>query len=678
MSDALSSTLPENPEVPPSPRVEVTRGSNEFEVPMDEVESEEIEQNIIKKALDFLKEADNFRKDYEEEWLDYYELFMNYRKAIENEEDAWQSNLHIPLTASLIYQIIPRLASAFINPLKSFARVFPSNITSPEDCRKAEKTEKIIQLQFRRMNFARTMVDTLTECAMYGNAFQKVMWRTIRKELKRKVPVDLSQITTSGMRNFTVQRQLITTFDGPYVEPIDLFYFFPDPKSKDEDMNRYVHVVYLSEYELKNLEQNVIEPTDHEEMGDFRQYNTYADDRRGEVEKSSASITGGATNKEFELMEFYEDGVFTFILNRKKIVRREVEPFFGGGHNLIVYKYLPVPNELYAMGLPKLTKDINEDINFLHNGLQDWMTLLLKRPFFADINRLEDPTGDIEIEPFGIIGVTGGENLNNVIKPMDMPAIDPSIPQSMQYMQGLAQNVTGIQDYVMGRGNSGSMGGGDTATGVSIITKQAMNRLEFHTNYLAMTAITSIIHCMIMLNLQNLTAEQTFYITDEQEPVTAGPSDLVTDFDVVPKIDPGQATKEIDRQQFSTAIQMMFSIPPIAAEQNPRKLSERIYKMFDVENPGELMLTPEEKQQNMMMAQQQQQQQMQMQQEAQMQNMQMKEAAKMPPGGAQSPPQTSSPPGGTPPSPPSYGTDEDMTRMVARALIGNGDKNYEG
>jgi hypothetical protein len=590
--------------------------------------SEEEEKDLVKQCQDFITRAEQYRSPYKEDWKAFYKMRMNYMDTLEYERE-WESNTSVPLAPMMLYTVVPSLTEAFMNPLKNFCTIKPNNLNSPVDNWKKDITDKIISCQLRKMKYSRSMVTTMMESGTYGTAIQKVSWERKIKHLKRTKKMKVPMFDQIFEMAAGVERRPITTFDGPMVTPIDLWSFLPDPTAfYGEFLEEYCHFAYLSEKQIRNLfkkgpdgqavfhtknrdfDMETLEDMGHQDQGpaereDLMGYNDYRFFQGDE--------------KRYEVIEWYKDGWFIFILNRKFIVRSEWEPFFNGGNNIISYPYIPKEYSFYGIGLCELLYEISSDMTWQHNARNNWIIMQLNSPWFVGQGKLTDPRDLDKMWPFKKIEINEGEDLNKIIRRAfdgrDTPFA--AFYQEEDRKKQMASDITGINDYFRGM-NSPSMN--DTATGVTTLTNQSQARFRFHLLYNAQNGVVPTVEKMIGLNNLFLTNEQTFNLT-EDESVKANKDMIIEDFDVIPTYDPNSSTKEANKQLIMTLLQTVGGIPQMANSQKWDALARRVYKIMEIENPEELCMTTQEIQ-----MQQQQQMQMQQQQMAQQQQMQQQQA----------------------------------------------------
>jgi hypothetical protein len=496
------------------------------------------------------------------------------------------------------------------------------------------------------------------ECCCYGNAFGKVTWETVVKNVRRRQKITL----WNGPNPVEIANQLVrkkeTLYDGCRIDHIDLYYLYPDPRGSMNvaDMRRYGHNVFMYPSQIKELfDAGTFKfmPWDKDvtmdDLHDMSADDQFAEQRLSSIGMGSVNDGGGADgeSRRIKVQEFYENDSYSWWLNDKYLVRFEEIPNYYAGHNLFKYDFIPHFHQLYGKGLCTMLQPINDNIDYVTNARNDHLTLMVNRPWLVDVDMLDEEDRDLEISPMGMIRLSGAaENggVLNAIQPMPMAPIDAGLYREPELMHNFAQMLTGAADIVRG------MGKGSTATGDTIRTNQAMGRLGWHSKYIASIAIPRMLKLMQGQNALSMTDQVSFYITAAQQPVSFGPDDLLLDYDIIPVMDENESTREIARQQFMQAIQANQN-PITAPFNNWPKIVHDLWNQFEfIDNPEAYVVMP----------------------------------PPQPPPGAMGPPPGPAPQGGGPPPgapPPAMmppaANQIDMMRQQARGAIGNGDANFE-
>ena len=339
-------------------------------------------------------------------WREYYD---DYRGTRLGNKEPWQANYIIPCLKESVRTITPIYLNILLSAgLKSFD-IKPGERT---DKKMADLLKDVLVYQLdgvarRRGGFFSTMEGFIKQFEIYGYSAVEVPWRT--ETYKGKM-----------------------VFDGPDIEVIDIFNFFPDPGALNVGdswvvlRKRDVFLSYLRMLEKQEIYSHVSDLRDTEQP--FEEYDTLVygqsgmkDDRvelleyHGEVPKD---LIEGSLDDE-SLVDIYEDEfvqALITIANRKVCIRADVYPFECGSIFVDASRDR-MPNEHFGIGQGEDIQPMAAELTNAHNKLFDCVNLIANPMGVANPSKISGLGGGVMISHPGKIFITN-PNIQNVADAM--------------------------------------------------------------------------------------------------------------------------------------------------------------------------------------------------------------------------------------------------------------------
>lgn len=339
-------------------------------------------------------------------WREYYD---DYRGTRLGNKEPWQANYIIPCLKESVRTITPIYLNILLSAgLKSFD-IKPGERT---DKRMADLLKDVLVYQLdgvarRRGGFFATMEGFIKQFEIYGYSAVEVPWRT--ETYKGKM-----------------------VFDGPDIEVIDIFNFFPDPGALNVGdswvvlRKRDVFLSYLRMLEKQEIYSHVSDLRDTEQP--LEEYDTLVygqsgmkDDRvelleyHGEVPKD---LIEGSLDDE-SLVDIYEDEfvqALITIANRKVCIRADVYPFECGSIFVDASRDR-MPNEHFGIGQGEDIQPMAAELTNAHNKLFDCVNLIANPMGVANPSKISGLGGGVMISHPGKIFITN-PNIQNVADAM--------------------------------------------------------------------------------------------------------------------------------------------------------------------------------------------------------------------------------------------------------------------
>lgn len=396
------------------------------------------------------------------------------------------------------------------------------------------------------------------------------------------------------------------TSDGDYIRPLlkttDFWDVMPISGARRISKARGVFVREWTNVEdLKELGKKKI----YSNTNELKTYNTDSDYNWHKELLNEIGMTGysmGESEDNVEVLHYFSGGHVITLADRATFMRdsRGKNKPYPYDMPIVQYKFMPVPLEFFAMGIPEVLEVLQEDKNLIRSARRDNIDLVinkvLKAKSGADIN-------------FDLIKYYSGaiwplENLTD-IEPLDMQDVTQSSYQEEAMRASDMENALSLFGYARGMTPQHA----EQPTTVMKLQQASLNRLDLAIKLAEFTTLQNIATRIIMLTRRYMRPETYEAIIGEKD---AGffkitEEDIKRFYYFKPVGSSVTNIKELRQSQVSTALQTAMSIPPEMRQGNifPYTLDlmeaeKAMYEAVDIQNVDRLLLklpTPEEIQQ---------------------------------------------------------------------------------
>lgn len=193
--------------------------------------------NLLNLCQTRRQQALNFYNPFHAKTARRYDLFRGYYRR---DSSAGRNNVHLPMLFALIEADVSRKVQALFGGPQIVEFVGP-------DSSIARKNSALVSAQLEACGSYQKATDFFTSAAVYGTGFGKVTWKTIRrKESWRELDENGNEFVNKGM---------VTRFDGPNWEVVDLLDLWPQPGRRTIQECMWVMDRYYMD--LQEIEQRV-------------------------------------------------------------------------------------------------------------------------------------------------------------------------------------------------------------------------------------------------------------------------------------------------------------------------------------------------------------------------------------------------------------------------------------
>jgi len=418
--------------------------------------------------------------DAKKQWLylnrsrfdQYYKNFRDYgedrlQKLRKIGGQNWMSNLFVPLTASHIRTLHPKVIES-----RPEMRVLGR---TKEDHKKALKVQTILEYIWDKSNIDSELRSLVWNTLVYGTGWGKVVW-SVKKRAKYNSNYEDSVESPELLEDSTY-------YNDPDFQAADTYDVFPDPAATRVDNMRFLchrYVMTKEEIiktwsELKNMEfvTSGGDVTDYKSIRREVPRTKFSEKRNGGGAASAGAgtltaQTAAIASELTEVIEYWEDDRLVVIANGVTI-KDVPNPYPTKEIPFVRLAYEELPFEMYGVGVAEQVEQVQYGLNTIRNQRIDNVTMAIHKMFIVNPLALVDEN-DLVTRPFGLIRTPDP----NAVKPIEFGDIKQSAYSEDSLMVETAKFATGIDDFSRGIGGPASL----TATAVTAQKESTSDRVK--------------------------------------------------------------------------------------------------------------------------------------------------------------------------------------------------------
>jgi hypothetical protein len=515
--------------------------------------------------------AKQWRAPYEERWKRFYKLYRSWRDVTIT---PFKSNIFVPYIFAIVESITPKMLGTIFN-VRPILSVIPRKGAAEGMSVLLERLLEY-QLDEEQLELFNKIMEFFKETVMYGTSFAKVIPKFNDDE--------------------------IVSFNYIDIEPLDIFNVFPDYRAKSVRRMKYIiHLSYVDYDELQRLYdqgfyENVPELLNHTES--MATVDSYKKERLSSV--GILDEYGFDSNRQIvEILEYWDRDKIIVVGARNFVLKIEDNPF-QGLLPFIMARYIPVPHELYGIGIPEVSENLQEELNSVRNQRMDNVNLIINRMWIA--NKYADIDFDNMVSYPGNVILS---NDINAIKSLDTRDVTKSAYVEESIIKKDIDDASGESLYSRG----GLPERRETATGIVRLQQASNIRFDTVVKMLEFTVLRAMAKMFIWLDYHFLPPEEfarivgieefqryngtSFYQQDINE--------ILKQYNFQPMGSSTTAIKEVRIQQLMQAYKLFNQDPAI----NQLELRKMVLDVLDIKNINRLLKSPEQIQQEQQQALQQ-------------------------------------------------------------------------
>lgn len=554
--------------------------------------------------------AEKFRLSYENKWKRFYKLYKNY---IDKAKYFAESNLAIP-TAFTTIEVQTAFLSDMIFEGGDFLEVLGK---TPEGQASARAVKDMLAYHFRHsFNIYDDMEKFIRQLLMYGTSIYKTFWKYQPGWMTRAQPKHDPETGEIIGSEKVMSAEVLA--DNPYGYTVDLYNFGVDPNATSlmdarfayEKM--YADPVMLREREQMGIFKNVdaalgsgagnvnasvrdrlelleIEP--HQQAEDAEREKVHLVDWWGYLTKGweGTKLKRSAKRQLYHVILALSDSSHTGEGN-PVVLLSEPSPFHHGKIPFLDARINACVGEFYGTGDLEYCECLFIEQRDIRNIQLDNMKRTMNQ-MWKVANDAEIDEGELFWRPSGTVHVDEMEHLEPIVP----PRLDPAVFESQETLRRDIEQVTGVNDFVMGQYRS-STGFNDTATGISLIQQVALKRIG-HKGQIIQRMIRDLGQMVFALIAQYQPWGTTVRALDREAATQARFLDISSnalrqeyDFHIVNA--PSLGSKPLRQNQLIQLLQIM-----VQAKQDPQsdfnfdmnRFVRRLIDEFDIPNSQEFL-----------------------------------------------------------------------------------------
>ena len=546
-------------------------------------QQEEIKNKILRR----LEQAEAHREQLERKWVDWYKL---YRCVAEPEEGTDEegnrrpklrrSNIFVPQIFSDIETIAPRLvASTFAS--RPYIAALPRE---GSDEAKAKVMELLLDYQMAdRIKIKQLASLWARDVLITGMGPVKITWRYETRRMRVKVPDLSDELTRQAFISFGVvlkykeEYREAVVYDDPWIELIDPFDFYWDPRALTVDDARYiihrsrVTMDYLKKMAEQGIYKNINKITTRKDI----QMHPGQLDRLAAL--NMTDVEPDPNEPEIELLEHWQDDVVETIANRDVVIRAEPNPYNHCRKPFGVGKVIPSRTSMCGISIIEPVETLQHELNDIRNLTMDAATLQMFKPFkvLKDSFSYHNPE-TLVLAPLGLIPVEDMDDLAEVdIKPVHDQLTNEQITRDD------TQRATGAYDMFKGAPAPRRA----TATEIAGRLEQGSFRFQDMRANFESSGPLPAAELMAALNEQFLSQERIVRIagSDGMEYIKLLPEDISAQCDLyfMGSATEPIANRDLRRQQIIQLYQTVAADPLVKRDE----LLKMMFGLFDIKDP---------------------------------------------------------------------------------------------
>lgn len=563
---------------------------------MDDLSDEQ--KRTFEKVRRRFEAADRLHREMEKRWETWYGLSRNWhrlgkalKEASPRDKDVvineirreFGQELFIPWAFTVIETNVPRILSRTPR-----YRALPVKLGEAEEAAR-RPMERLYERDSANMRLERKLQEVVRSGLRYGLGVQKQFWEKKHRDGKRIVP----KVLGLGRK---VEDTQVCVYEGPQVEPVDIFDFFWDPAARDLETASYViHRVWLS---MEQVEQRVNEGRKRRVEGkedgwfdlDLEKVKGLASSEgRGSAwggRYQAAGLTGYQTSggeEEFEVWEYHDREQVITILGRQLLVAEADNPFLHGDLPFDIYRPTIVEHEFCGIGEVEPIAHLQWELNEMRGQRRDAASLALNRGYFYQAGSLDPTQVRTGVGAFTPVF----QSPSDVIMPMPFTDVPQSGYEEENSIKADIELATAISEAVIGTGAE------ETATGTQLVQQAAGHRIRQKAKNLHIDLLRPEAKRRKALYEQHYVGEdQTQYVRVEDPTTATGFAYLEVTPEMIGaelEIEPVDGSTEPDdpAQKKHDAGELAQALAPFAEVINVDALVKYILDQHDIENPGD-------------------------------------------------------------------------------------------
>lgn len=402
-----------------------------------EINKQSAKAELLAHVLGFIKKSEDWRRSsYEAKWEKYQRAADGiFDPAIAAKKEAWQSKVHVDITASHREAIHAHIFNTMVG-------VNPPVEVAPRpgiDLGEQDQSQNIRDIMLREMDKARWGLEVdkvMHDADTFGSGFIRRCYKTViekrklRKERTESFADDLNPMGMLGYatraatgklrKEYVTTEEDVITYRGLELKHVSIWDIFPDPKAlkvRGSTIGCRYHATY--EDIIKGIGEGYYLESAALELKDVKENAKYP---QGEdVVQSNRQVTDGTVDKtdyqqDYEFFEVFgrmpKKWIYTVmgepfengeelvparvIFHKKCLVAVEINDDYEGEPPIDKMDYMPRNGSFYGVGVPEMVANPQMVVNEIVNQRLDNGAMALNKSFAVIEKALVNPKEDLK------------------------------------------------------------------------------------------------------------------------------------------------------------------------------------------------------------------------------------------------------------------------------------------
>ena len=349
---------------------------------LDPIEQENLAAYILSCYTEWQQKRMNLESVWKECWDAYLgrtSLFSQDENTLEDYSD--RSNVNRPV----IFEAVETIQSNLLNTLfPNSGRFFSVVSNSDNKSSQLKIMERFLKDKLEQKKFTDKYALFLKQAIITGNSVAAAIWSEEKNKTVDYRPIEILGHPVSTEK-VTLEK---TLYEGPDFDLIDIFDFYVDPEATDFESATVIHRVEREMPELENSQIYSNLDLLEQAKNKIDKYSFSKANKTDylEAEVQSYSVKDYSVEK-FRLLEVwgdftvsdkvYENYVCT-LSESGVILRFEPNPYDHGKKPFVFSSLIPLPNQIYGLGVVQQSLGLQHTINTLTNQKLDVMNVRKK------------------------------------------------------------------------------------------------------------------------------------------------------------------------------------------------------------------------------------------------------------------------------------------------------------
>jgi hypothetical protein len=562
-----------------------------------------------------LKDVFNVMEFLRNKWL---VLYRYYRGEVTNQFAYGRVPVHSPEP----YKIVETMLPSIVRTLFGSETWFRLLAEAEEHNNNSRAQERLCKRQLKAMKHAIKAKRGIRNGLIYGTNIQKTWWKQEQDTVAYRIGKRRPDPNVPGGTKVELEevRRKELTFDGNFVENVDIFDFLCPPNASDiDDAEWCADRSMWPDYKVKAMGElghwlNLDPLRDHAGTADlsfgdeFKERRSYA---YGVFDPKNASMAPHIPH--YQVIDWWgplviQDKDGSYVTKQCNVVMLEPDgpqiiarvtenPYWHRQKPYQAWKPIDLEDEFYGIGAIEMIvrlsreKDVKRDLLLAATQLE-------ANPMFAVSDQANIPDGQLIVQPGLCLRVP---DVQNSIMPIHVPKVSDAALKAENILTSDIRETAGTTSPSMGAKDP-SGGGGKTATQHTAEIDQSKLRIAPMIENYEEQVIQPMLHQMAWNNQQFLSYETVVRETgglglNYTDRYTIGPEQMLGRFVVFPLASFKLLTKQTQVQQL---VNLLDRIPMLAQIYGPqsvdglRLLAHVLEHGFDIRNAGEFVKLPPE------------------------------------------------------------------------------------